>query len=122
MGRSPSGHDWVFVLGNEQMPVQAWTRGRVGVPRSAMQRDAGAVRVRRGCDAGSDRVPMPPGAATIKEDQYTRHKYCITRHALGQRPGEFLSVTISYSKLHIEKQIPKAPPLRIRVRGPFFEN
>ena len=40
-------------------------------------------------DAGADGVQVPPGAASIKEYQYTRHQYWITRHAAGQRPGEF---------------------------------
>ena len=59
-----------------------------GVRRSANQRGAGATRARRGRDAGADGVPVPPGAATIKEYQYTRHQDWITRHAVGQRPGE----------------------------------
>ena len=60
--------------------------GRVlGRRRSANQTDAGAARVRRGCDAGADGVPMSPGAATIKEYQYTRHQDWITRHAEGQK-------------------------------------
>ena len=52
-------------------------------------RGVGAARARRGRGAGADGVPMPPGAATIKEYQYTRHQSWITRHAVGQRPGEF---------------------------------
>ena len=60
-----------------------------GVRRSVNQRGAGATRARRGRGAGADGVPMPPGAATIKEYQYTRHQSWINRHAEGQRPGEF---------------------------------
>ena len=56
-----------------------------GVPRSATQ-----------CDAGADGVQVPPGAASIKEYQYTRHQYWITRHAAGQRPGEFCSLFIDF--------------------------
>ena len=62
----------------------SWTRlGAFGAP---LPRPA---RGRRGAGAGADGVPMPPGAATIKEYQFTRHQYWITRHAVGQRPGEF---------------------------------
>ena len=64
-------------------------RGRdAGATRARRGRDAGAARARRGRGAGADGVPMPPGAATIKEYQYTRHQSWITRHAVGQRPGE----------------------------------
>ena len=87
----------------------SWTRlGAFGapLPRPARVRrgcDAGATRVRRKGGAGADGVPMPPGAATIKEYQYTRHQYWITRHAAGQRPGELL-----YFFFYVSR--PREPP------------